>query len=80
MSRVNEIYTTVATMELPALHARRAEILATVNGAYSELPDEPLAELCAITQALRRKAASPGGAPGVKRKAVKQPQTIEDIL
>lgn len=77
---VRDIYAETDKLELHELHARKAAILDAVAGQYRDLPDESLAELVAITRALRKKAAAPGRTSTPRRpKAAKQPATLEDL-
>lgn len=77
---VRDIYAETDKLELHQLHARKVEILETVGGNHRDLSDDLLAELVAITRALRKKAATPGrsGTPR-KPKTPKQPASLEDL-
>lgn len=77
MTEIRDYFPHLDALDVPALHARRDELLtlpahyeagATV-GDYTKLRDEPLAELLAVSRALRKKAAI-----GTKRKSAKQPK------
>ena len=74
MTEVRDYFTELESLDVPALHARRDELLTSAQhyeqdatvGDYTKLLDEPLAELLAISRALRKKAAI-----GTKRKTAK---------
>lgn len=57
------------------LEHRRREIIASASGDYRSLDDDTLAELAAITQALRRQSSGPP-----RQKKDKTPPTINDLL
>lgn len=77
MPEVRDSFPDLENLDIGALHERRNNILASANGDFEKLPDEPLAELLQIGRVLRRKAAAPGG-PGKARKS-KAPATLSDL-
>lgn len=84
MTEIRDYFPHLDALDVPALHARRDELLTTPShfqdnaiGDYSKLLDEPLAELLAVSRALRKKAAI-----GTKRKsakASKEPATLDSL-
>lgn len=84
MTEIRDYFPSLDALDVPALHARRDELLtlqtnyaegATV-GDYTKLLDEPLAELLAVSRALRKKAAI-----GTKRKSTKtkEPASLDSL-
>jgi len=76
MTEIREYFPHLDALEVPALHARRDELLTKPEhyldnavGDYTKLLDEPLSELLAVSRALRKKAAI-----GTKRKSAKAPK------
>lgn len=74
MPEIRDYYAYVKTLDVPALDARRNELMASSpTGQYRDLPDEALAELLAISRERRKRAAvSPKRANGRKPKADKE--------
>lgn len=79
MPEVRDYFPDIEKMEIHDLHSRKTAILDSVKGNYSSLADEPLAELFAITRALRKKAAAPGGGGGRKKAGPKEKPTLESL-
>ncbi len=86
MTEVKDYYPELDKLEIFQLHARRDALLTGAEfyvdeipasvGDYNKLKDEPLAELLAISRALRKKAAV-----GTKRKAskAKEPASLDSL-
>lgn len=81
MPEVRDYFPHLDALDISGLHLRKAEILAPVDGNHMKLPDDSLAELLAISRALRKKAAVSGG--GRKKAAgasTKKETTLEDLV
>lgn len=78
MPEIRDYYSHVRDLDIPALHSRRNELLATGNGAFTSLSDENLAELLAVTRELRKRAAiSPRRSA---RKAKEDKDSLDSII
>lgn len=85
MPEVHEYFPQFEQMDTSQLHLRREELLRDPSnfengkvGDYDNLKDMVLAELFAITRALRKKAAAPGSSGG-KRTTKKAVTSIESL-
>ncbi len=80
MTEVRDIYPEIEKLELHELHAKKDSILARGAGNYKDLDDDSLAELVAVTRALRKRAAAPGtGGPRKPRASTKKVASLEDL-
>lgn len=80
MPEVREYFPEIDAMDVVALHARRQALLDPVKGNYKDLADDVLAEVFAVTRALRKKAAAPGTGGGRKKASgPKQKPTLESL-
>jgi len=77
--RQTEIYQQIEKMEIQELHTLRDELHREVGGNFSQLPEDKLTKLLAITRALRKKAAAPGTGGPKKKAAPKEKATLEDL-
>lgn len=78
MPEVNEVYSETDQLDIAGLHARREELLAACPEAdYTNLSDDSLTELLAITRSLRRRSA-----PSTRKKSASPPppQDNSDLL
>ena len=85
MPEVRDHFPEYSSMDVAELHIAKEKILSApdsfeegVVGDYKKLLDEPLIRILAITRALRKKAATPGGS-GRKRPASKGASTLESL-
>lgn len=83
MPDIRDVYAETELLDLPALHTRREELIASApDGDLQRLSDEALSEMLAISRALRKKvAANAGGtrkSPASPR-AKKGPTDLEDL-
>ena len=81
MTEIRDYFPRLDELDVVALHARRDELLTlptnyqdSAVGDYTKLLDEPLAELLAVSRALRKKAAI-----GPKRKSAKAAKELATL-
>jgi hypothetical protein len=82
MPDIRDVYAETEALDLPALHTRREELIASApEGDLQKLSDEALSEMLAINRALRKKvAANTGGSRrAAAPRAKKGPANLEDL-
>lgn len=83
MPDIRDVYAETELLDLPALHTRREELIASApEGDLQKLSDEALSEMLAISRALRKKVAANAG--GTRKsastpRAKKGPTDLEDL-
>lgn len=86
MSEIRDIYLEAAALDPTSIHIRMEELRTSPEsfsdgtiGDYRKMTDAALEEMLALTRALRRKAAAPGGPGAKKRSAAKPRASLEDL-
>ncbi|HEY0723360.1 MAG TPA: hypothetical protein VGD41_05135 [Pyrinomonadaceae bacterium] len=80
MPEIRDYYIHVRDLDIPALHNRRNELLASGQGSFASLPDESLAELLAVTRELRKRAAIAPKRTTAPKKSRESKDDLESII